>query len=884
MSKSEQRRGRIAVLLAAASLLGACATAPRQQPSAPAQAPSHDAALNLHLPSPDWRDQIIYFVMIDRFDDGDAGNNDQGAGEFDPGQNARYSGGDLAGITRRLEYIRGLGATALWITPPVRHRWWDERSNYGGYHGYWGEHFMEVDPHFGSLRDYQELSSRLHASGMYLVQDIVVNHMGNYFSYPGGWNPRDPQAGFVLNPDHRGHSAPTQSPFSMNDVRKSADRAADIYHWTPPITDYADSVREQTFQLADLDDLNTENPRVRDALRQSYGYWIDQVGVDAYRVDTAFYVPADYFDDFLNSGDSVNPGIVRVAERSGRGQFHVFGEGFGIDRPFADEQARKIDRYMRDDSGRDLLPGMINFPLYGTINDVFARGRPTAQLGHRIRSMMSLHARPHLMPTFVDNHDVDRFLSGGSEAALRQSLLLIMTLPGIPTIYYGTEQGFSEPRGAMFAGGFQSGGRDRFDTDAPLYRFIQDITRMRRNNPVFSRGVPRVLSVNAAAAGALAYLMHDGSDTALVIFNTADHEVLLDELNTGAAAGSVFKSIYGIGSPPADIVLAADGGAHLRLAARSGQVWKLQGRAASAPVSTTGLSLQPLGTETFSTDFEVRGSAEPRSKFQLVVDGDLSRARWIEADQSGQWQSLIDTGSMIDPKAEHSVVAWDAGNAAVSQRQRFHVDKQWLPLAAQSDPVGDDSGPDGRYRYPDDPGWTLNRPLDIHHISLSGAGGALRIALKMNEVVAGWNPANGFDHVAFTLSFQVPGRPGGSSVLPLQNADLPDGMRWHYRLRAHGWSNAFFEAAGATRQDEGTSIVPGVDLHVDRVNGIVRFTLPAAALGNLQSLSGLRVHINTWDYDGGYKALVPEANRHSFHGGNGAVDALIMDSAVIEVP
>ena len=72
--------------------------------------------LKLHVPSPDWRDQVIYFLMTDRFDDGDPGNNDQGAGEYDPSDNSKYSGGDLKGVQRRLDYIRGLGATTVWIT------------------------------------------------------------------------------------------------------------------------------------------------------------------------------------------------------------------------------------------------------------------------------------------------------------------------------------------------------------------------------------------------------------------------------------------------------------------------------------------------------------------------------------------------------------------------------------------------------------------------------------------------------------------------------------------------------------------------------------------------------------------------------------------------
>ena len=120
----------------------------------------------LHVPSPDWRDQIVYFALIDRFDDGDPRNNDQGAGEYDPARASHYSGGDLAGLRRRLDYLQGLGASALWITPPVRHQWWDGEVGYGGYHGYWGEHFAQVDPHFGTLSDYQNLARALHRRGM----------------------------------------------------------------------------------------------------------------------------------------------------------------------------------------------------------------------------------------------------------------------------------------------------------------------------------------------------------------------------------------------------------------------------------------------------------------------------------------------------------------------------------------------------------------------------------------------------------------------------------------------------------------------------------------------------------------------------------------------
>src|SRR5690606_15325108 len=209
--------------------------------AASAATPADDSGgLRLHVASPDWRDQIIYFLMIDRFDDGDPSNNDQGAGEYDPADHRRFSGGDLRGVARRLDYIRGLGATTVWITPPVANQWWNNRVDYGGYHGYWAEDFSAVDAHFGTLDDYRALSHALHSAGMYLVQDIVTNHTGDYMDYGDDWRADDPAHDFRLITDTRGRTAPSQFPFSMNDPRNPAHREAGIYHWTPDIADYAD--------------------------------------------------------------------------------------------------------------------------------------------------------------------------------------------------------------------------------------------------------------------------------------------------------------------------------------------------------------------------------------------------------------------------------------------------------------------------------------------------------------------------------------------------------------------------------------------------------------------------------------------------------------------
>jgi hypothetical protein len=576
---------------------------------------------------------------------------------------------------------------------------------------------------------------------------------------------------------------------------------------------------------------------------------------------------------------------MRVAERTGRKDFLVFGEGFGIDRPYQDVQERRIEGYVRDAAGKPVLPGMLNFPLYGTLSDVFARGRPSAELGDRIRTMMARHRHPELMPSFVDNHDVDRFLAGGSEAGLKQALLAIMTLPGIPVIYYGTEQGFTGQRAAMFAKGSGSGGRDHFDTGTPLYRYLQRVTALRRTHPLFSRGTPTVLKENAATAGALAYRMRAGDDSALVVFNTSDREALLDNLDTGLAPGTVLRGLFGIAEMPANLRIGAGGKITLRLPARSGSAWQVTREIEAGAVAKASVALPPLPGDAFDGDFVVRGSASGVSSFKLVVDGDLATAKTVRPSQDGAWQATVDTGAMLDPAIAHEVVAWSETPMVVSDSRRFRVARQWRLLADVADPAGDDRGPTGRYRYPVDGGWGDNRQLDIHRVRVFGAGSALKIELQMHTLTAQWNPPNGFDHVAFTAFLQLPDRSSGSNVMPLQNARLPDGMHWQYRLRANGWSNALFAAEGASARNEGRPVATGAGIAVDPASATVSFIVPARALGDSPDLSGARLYVTTWDYDGGYRPLQAVAGAHAFGGGDGRSDPLVMDDTdVIVLP
>ncbi len=840
----------------------------------------------LQVASPDWRDQIVYFALTDRFADGDARNNDQGAGEYAAGVRNRYNGGDLKGLRQRLDYIQGLGATALWITPPVANQWWDPQADYAGYHGYWAEHFKRVDRHLGTLADYRALSRALHGRGMFLVQDIVLNHTGNFFRYAGGWDPADPARFWQPNTGSRPVTRPTQPPFDRNDPRDPRQRREAIYHWTPDITDYADPKQESDGQMSGLDDLNTGNPVVRRALRDSYGWWIREAGIDAFRVDTAFYVPPEDVADFLYAKDARAPGIYEAARRSGRRDFLVFGEGFAIDKPFESVRAAKIERYATMAGGRPLMSGMLNFPLYGSLGDVFARGRPTAELAYRIAATMRVHARPHRMANFIDNHDVDRFLAGGSEAGLKQALLAMMTLPGIPVLYYGTEQGLKDSRASMFAAGWGSGGRDHYDTAAPLYRYAARLTALRRANPALSRGVPVVLKDNAAGAGVIAWRMDHEGDSLLVVLNSADHPALLDRLPTGARPGQVLESLFTIEGPPADLVAGAGGEVSLALPARAGAVWRLGRREAALLPVAGSVTLDGMPPSKVEGDFELAGEVRGTlPDLQLVVDGDLSTAQPVQPDTGGRWRVRVDTARMADAKQAHQAVLWSAAAGVASEAVRFKVERAWRTLAELEDPAGDDRGPNGRYRYPGDAGYTQAHPADIRRVRVAEAGGALRVEVQTNRIITPWNPPNGFDHVAFTVFIELPGQGGGVTAMPLQDATLPGGMRWHLRLRAHGWSNALFASEGADAANEGRPLTPAPAIEVDREASTVAFVLPASTPGLGRSLAGARVYVSTWDYDGGFRPLAEEGGANRFGGGRGGRDPKVMDdTAVIVLP
>jgi len=830
----------------------------------------------------DWSDQVIYFIVTDRFNDGDPTNNDQGAGEYDPADGARYSGGDLQGITDKLDYIRDLGPTAVWITPPVANQWWDGSVNYGGYHGYWAENFKEVDRHYGDLQTYKDLAAGLHDRGMLLVQDIVLNHTGNFFHCDP-----DPQGGEPVcapNPASFPVSRPTQAPFDQNDPESAADRKAAIYHFTPPISDFSDENQRYNNQLSDLDDLNTDNPEVVRALKDSYNHWIREVGVDGFRIDTVIYTRPELYADFLHSKDPDHPGVKTFAEGTlGKPSFFSFGEAWIAPAPYDNAADRAVAEYLQKD-GEPLLDSVLGFPLHFDLQAVFAGGKPTRQLGYRLQQAFSdIYRDPTKLVHFIDNHDRDRFLAIGSPAALQQALAFILTIPGIPVIYYGTEQGFTQQRGSMFAAGHGSGGLDHFAQGSELYRYVQDLIALRKAHPAFRHGAPRVLRDNGAAPGVFAYALDHEEGTALVLFNTSEHRALVDDAETGLPAGAELKLLRGVDS---DLDLATGEGGRLvaELDPRSTAIFLATGANLPVPPRSATATLDFPADTSFSANPVLTGTLSGAPELWLVIDGNLSKAQGVTPAADGTWAATLPVESLPpDPTIVHTLALYIPSEKAVVARHDFTVDLQFLPVDEVDDDLGDDHGPTGAYGYPTDASYA-NPTMDIDRVGISAAGNTLKLSLSMEAISSVWNPVFGFDHVSFTVYFDVPEQTG-LSALPFQNAEAPPGMQWDYMAIVGGWVNALYSAEGASPTSNGTNAGPTPLVTVDKDAKTIDLLFSPQSLGDPQDLTGVKIYITTWDYDGGYRALTPDPEQWKFSGGDGAVSPLIMDdTAVITLP
>lgn len=852
-------------------------------------AQSDSMALNLHVPSPDWEDQIIYFVMTDRFQDGDPTNNDQGVGEYDPKVPEKYSGGDIQGIIDQLEYIQRLGATAVWLTPPVANQWWDGQFQYSGYHGYWAEHFKEVDKHVGTLLDYQQLSHHLHQRGMYLIQDIVVNHTGNFYLHPHNeFDPENPTKNFELNPTAYPSQVPSQYPFSLNDARNPDHLAANIYHWTPDIIDFNDPYQRVHYELGSLDDINTQNVVVREVFRDSYGYWIRVVGVDGFRIDTVIYVEKEFWNDFFYSQEVGAPGINYAAKATGRENFIAFGEPFVSSEPYSNAGEVEMASYMNDE-GKPGMNSILNFPLYFSIGRVFSQGKPTRYLGYRLDNICNsgIYANPHQLANFIDNHDTNRFIDNATQEGFQQALFFLFTIPGMPVIYMGTEQMFTESRASMFAGGWGSEGQDHFDQNSEMYRYLQSLANTRKQHKVLSRGDLVILQDSEIGPGVLAFRRTYAGEEAIVIFNTAEEEILLSNLQTNLKPGTKLKLLQGYQFED-DLMVGENGLVTAALPRRAAAIFGVE--APDGTFEAEKLEVQLLtdiSGQVYSSDMVLKGTtADPHTPLWAVIDGKLKQAISIKPDPAGNWQMIMPISRFAFGKSEHVLTLYapdrELATASFPFTTDIHIQGEEVVI---QDPAQDDVGLAGTYQKPTDASYGAQ--MDIREVKTTVFGANLQVELTMGEVTTSWLPPNGFDHVLFHIFIDLPDREGSDS-LPMLHAPAPEGFRWDYAAYVAGWQMAYFASEGGAEDQPGKKLSISPTIRVEEAEQKITLQFAPDAFGNPATLSGAKLYLTTWDSkggEGGFREITPEGGAWKFGGADGENPILILDdTALILVP
>jgi glycosidase len=392
------------------------------------------------------QEDMIYFLLTDRFYDGDESNNIG----IRKGDLTGYNGGDFQGIIEKLDYIKDLGFTAIWISPVVE-------NQAGGYHGYWATDFYKTNEKFGSMNKLKELVSTAHQKGMKVIVDIVHNHTSRMHPW------------------------------------RSDPEFEDWFNEYRDINDYGNQEDVERGWLARLPDLNHDNPEVRKYLIEMSKWWIRETGIDGYRLDTTRHVPKHFWIEFSEEIKKEFP------------NFYLIGEVFHGDVDY-------VGAYQKTG-----LDGLFDFPIHFAINDVFKDDKSATVLADVINKTKSYDNR-YLMGTFIDNHDVPRFvhqLHRLSEERLKSALTFMMTYTGIPVMYYGTE--------IAMEGAFDPDNRRFMDWEAQSHitDYVKKLTSLRKENKALTHGDVQVLQADEKF---IAFTRKYEDSIMIIAFNTSEQQ------------------------------------------------------------------------------------------------------------------------------------------------------------------------------------------------------------------------------------------------------------------------------------------------------------------------------------------------------------------------
>jgi glycosidase len=486
--------------------------------------------------------QRIYFVMPDRYANGNPANDRGGLSGpreitgFDPSDTGYFHGGDYAGLTgdcsgpRGLARVKALGFTTVWVTPPFRQKFVQAGS--AGYHGYWALGFDGVDPHLGTEADFAAFVECAHRLGLKVILDVVVNHTADVIQLPS-YEYGPPKTPFVPPAERN-----VKSPGWLNDTSNYHNRGNIDFNSCPAAC----------LELGDffgLDDLATEKLAVREGLAEVFAGWVRRYKIDGFRVDTARHVERTFFPFWA-------PAILAAAREAGVPDFQLFGEAFITN-------AIELSEYVRDRG----LPNVLDFPMQDALARFAGGGAGATGIVARLNDddyFIAPSGVAHVPPTFLGNHDIGRAALqvrdkgvGAGGPLLARTLLaydLLYLLRGAPVVYYGDEFGIvgrgedKEARHDLFPtqvadwrneeriGSAPIGAGSSFDQAAhPIAERLRTLGELRASHAVLSTGATIVrrstrntlvvTRIDAAARREYLALFNAAASPARVTFSTA---------------------------------------------------------------------------------------------------------------------------------------------------------------------------------------------------------------------------------------------------------------------------------------------------------------------------------------------------------------------------
>ena len=404
---------------------------------------------------------VIYLITPDRFVDGDT-TNDAVPGMLegiDPDNPYGRHGGDIQGIIGKLDYLRDLGVTALWINPLL------ENNGRTSYHGYAATDLYNIDPRFGTNQLYRTLVEEAHSRGLKIIKDHVNNHIGINHQWLSNLPTDDWLNGTVDQHQKAYHGKIELSDIHSDSITKS--RAA--FGW---FTDY-------------MPDLNQVNPFVKNYLIQNTLWWIEYSGLDGIREDTYPYIDPRFASEWCAAILSEYP------------NFNIVGEVWVHDPVFLAPYQRGSFFPKTLDTN---LPSVTDFGLFDAFMRVFAQGAGISAIYETLAKDL-LYPDPYVLVTFLDNHDIQRIMHqvNGNVKRVRLALSLLLTTRGIPQLYYGTEIGLKggKDHGRIredFPGGFTRhvrsaftpGGRTEQEND--IFNYVRKLLQIRKRHPSVAEG------------------------------------------------------------------------------------------------------------------------------------------------------------------------------------------------------------------------------------------------------------------------------------------------------------------------------------------------------------------------------------------------------------